>query len=132
MKQPTKTLTSAQRKANARNQLFRQIYGFALSKFVDEAVRFNAVTYEELDLLNQIRLRLTQLKLNQFDNSKKVGLNPRRRCKFCGGIARWKADYYGIDSLLCNKCKQEAEEDNEIHKQHNLPIIKFEKINPYD
>ena len=85
------SLTKAQRKANARNQLFRQIHGYSLVPFISRAIRENAITPSELDALNEIGDKLEYLKANQFANSKEVGLHPRRRCSCCNSIARWTA-----------------------------------------
>lgn len=40
-------LTPKQRKANARNQLFRQIHGFCISHFINTAIRAEALTTSE-------------------------------------------------------------------------------------
>lgn len=99
----TKKESFAQRKANARNQLFRQIHGYSLVPFINRANSVDAVTDEENVLLIEIVQRLTLLKSYQFENSKKVGLNPRRRCSFCNGIARYKCFSFGRDVYFCNK-----------------------------
>ena len=43
------SLTKAQRKANARNQLFRQIHGYSLVPFISRAIREDAITPSELN-----------------------------------------------------------------------------------
>ncbi|AXF52185.1 MAG: hypothetical protein [crAssphage sp. isolate ctcc615] len=81
-------MTAAQIKANARNQLFRQIHGYSLTPFINRAIKEGAITEKEIDVLNEINMKLEFLKTHQFDNSKTVGLTPRRRCHYCNGIAR--------------------------------------------
>ena len=115
--------SKAQRKANTRNQLFRQLHGYSLKPFIDRAKRENAITSEEIELLDKIQEVLSVLKQKQFDNSKKVGLNPRRRC-FCNGIARWICTSPdGYTRYLCNKHKEEWEKDN--------VFLSFKSIDPY-
>ena len=63
--------SKAQRKANTRNQLFRQLHGCSLKPFIDRAKRENAITSEEIELLDKIQEVLSVLKQKQFDNSKK-------------------------------------------------------------
>ena len=54
-----------------------------------------------------------ELKQKYFDNSKKLGLHPRRRC-FCGNIAKWRCvDIFGNTNYLCDKHKEEREKDRE-------------------
>lgn len=106
------SLTKAQKKANARNQLFRQIHGYSLVPFISRAIREDAITPSELNTLNEIGDKLEYLKANQFANSKNVGLHPRRRCKCCNGIARWKITILGQEQYCCNKHKEQVERDN--------------------
>ena len=121
-----KKLTKAQLKANARNQLFRQIHGYTLKPFIDRALREQAITNDELVSLNKILEELDNLKVNQFACSKLVGLHPKRRCSYCNNIAYWGG--YLINSpnyhYLCNKHKIEFCKET----QDNGPYIT--KINP--
>lgn len=112
-----KILTPAQKKANARNALFRQIHGCSLSHFADIAYNDKAITFEEYVLIKQIQVRLNNLKLNYFDCSKLVGLNPKRRCHLCSNVAHWSNG----EQLFCNKHKDIWEK----HSKEN-----FVKINP--
>lgn len=102
-----KKLTKAQLKANARNQLFRQIHGYSLKPFIDRALKEEAITNDELSRLNIILKELDNLKIHQFEGSKKVGLNPKRRCAYCNNIARYRTYFVNNDdcTYLCNKHK---------------------------
>lgn len=125
------SLTKAQRKANARNQLFRQIHGYSLVPFISRAIRENAITPSELNALNEIGDKLEYLKVNQFANSKNVGLHPRRRCSCCNGIARWKLTMFDeSETFLCNKHKEEYERDNKQNIDGDWMIISITPINP--
>ena len=124
------SLTKAQRKANARNQLFRQIHGYSLVPFISRAIREDAITPSELDALNEIGDKLEYLKANQFANSKNVGLHPRRRCKCCNGIARWKITILGQEQYCCNKHKEEYERDNKQNIDGDWMIISITPIDP--
>lgn len=112
-----KELTKAQLKANARNQLFRQIHGYALRPFIDKAVRAKAITDTELSSLNKILEELDNLKVNQFEGSKEVGLNPKRRCTYCNNIARYRTCFVNNTNYtyLCNKHKRLFYEDGSIN-----------------
>lgn len=115
--------SKAQKRANARNQLFRQIYGYNLGSFINRAKAENAITSEEIECLDKIQDILSSLKQKHFDNSKELGLHPRRRC-FCGNVAKW----YCVDILdntryLCDTHKKEWEKDS---------IVYCKPINPYD
>ena len=64
------SLTKAQRKANARNQLFRQIHGYSLVPFISRAIRENAITPSELDITianmqNEIKNAQAELQKNE-------------------------------------------------------------------
>ena len=124
------SLTKAQRKANARNQLFRQIHGYSLMPFISRAKRENAITPSELDALNEIGDKLEYLKANQFANSKNVGLHPRRRCKCCNGIARWKITILGQEQYCCNKHKEQVERDNKQNDNGEWMVTNIRAINP--
>ena len=125
------SLTKAQRKANARNQLFRQIHGYFLVRFISRAIREDAITPSELNALNEIGDKLEYLKANQFANSKNVGLHPRRRCSCCNGIARWKLTMFDeSETFLCNKHKEEYERDNKQNIDGDWMIISITPIDP--
>ena len=124
------SLTKAQRKANARNQLFRQIHGYSLVPFISRAIREDAITPSELDALNKIGDKLEYLKANQFANSKNVGLHPRRRCKCCNGIARWKITILGQEQYYCNKHKEQAERDNKQNYKGEWMVTNIHPIDP--
>ena len=124
------SLTKAQRKANARNQLFRQIHGYSLVPFISRAIREDAITPSELDALNEIGDKLEYLKANQFANSKNVGLHPRRRCKCCNGIARWKITILGQEQYCCNKHKEQVERDNKQNDNGEWMVTNIHPINP--
>ena len=124
------SLTKAQRKANARNQLFRQIHGYSLVPFISRAIRENAITPSELDALNEIGDKLEYLKANQFANSKNVGLHPRRRCKCCNGIARWKITILEQEQYCCNKHKEQAESDNKQNDKGEGMVTNIRPIDP--
>ena len=125
------SLTKAQRKANARNQLFRQIHGYSLVPFISRAIREDAIPPSELDALNKIGDKLEYLKANQFANSKNVGLHPRRRCSCCNGIARWKLTMFDeSETFLCNKHKEEYERDNKQNIDGDWMIISITPIDP--
>ena len=113
-----KELTKAQLKANVRNQLFRQIHGYSLKPFIDRALKEEAITNDELTRLDIILKELYNLKVNQFEGSKKVGLNPKRRCAYCNNIARYRTCSH---TYLCNKhkrlfCKDGSIDDSIIYK----------------
>lgn len=124
------SLTKAQRKANARNQLFRQIHGYSLVPFISRAIREDAITPSELDALNEIGDKLEYLKTNQFANSKNVGLHPRRRCKCCNGIARWKITIFGQEQYYCNKHKEQAERDNKQNYKGEWMVTNIHPVDP--
>ena len=124
------SLTKAQKKANARNQLFRQIHGYKLAPFINRANVEEAITNEEDILLKEIMQRLILLKSYQFENSKKVGLNARRRCKYCNGIARWKITILGQEQYCCNKHKEQAERDNKQNYKGEWMVTNIRPINP--
>ena len=124
------SLTKAQRKANARNQLFRQIHGYKLAPFINRANVEEAITNEEDILLKEIMQRLILLKSYQFENSKKVGLNARRRCKYCNGIARWKITIFGQEQYCCNKHKEQAERDNKQNYKGEWMVTNIRSIDP--
>ena len=125
------SLTKAQRKANARNQLFRQIHGYSLVPFISRAIRENAITPSELNALNEIGDKLEYLKANQFANSKNVGLHPRRRCSCCNGIARWKLTMFDeSETFLCNKHKEEYKRDNKQNIDGDWMITSITPIDP--
>lgn len=115
--------SKAQKKASARNLLFRQVYGYNLGSFISKAKAENVITVEEIECLDKIQDILSSLKQKYFDNSKKLGLNPRRRC-FCGNVARWRCiDILDNSRYLCNKHKEEFAKNS---------IVYCERINPYD
>ena len=62
MSKNQKMLTPAQKRANARNQLFRQIHGYGIKRFVDFAIRENAITTFEKFYLGRIIADLNRLK----------------------------------------------------------------------
>ena len=124
------SLTKAQRKANARNQLFRQIHGYSLVPFISRAIREDAITSSELNALNEIGDKLEYLKANQFANSKNVGLHPRRRCKCCNGIARWKITILGQEQYYCNKHKEQVERDNKQNYKGEWMVTNIHPIDP--
>lgn len=124
------SLTKAQRKANARNQLFRQIHGYSLVPFISRAIREDAITPSELNTLNEIGDKLEYLKANQFANSKNVGLHPRRRCKCCNGIARWKITILGQEQYCCNKHKEQVERDNKQNDKGEWMVTNIHPIDP--
>ena len=124
------SLTKAQRKANARNQLFRQIHGYSLVPFISRAIRENAITPSELNALNEIGDKLEYLKANQFANSKNVGLHPRRRCKCCNSIACWKITILGQEQYCCNKHKEQAERDNKQNYKGEWMVTNIHPIDP--
>ena len=134
MKIPNKNnnLSMLQIIANARNHLFRQIYGIGLSRFLDDAVRYNAVTKEERELINDIIHKIEILKNNRFENTKTVGLKPKRRCQYCKNIARYKAYIFDTTVFICNKHKAELERDNKQNYKGERLITNIEKINPYE
>lgn len=123
-------LTDKQRKANARNQLFRQIHGYNIEKFLRDAAKENAITSIERITIERIIRNLQFLKDNQFYGSKEVGLNPRRRCAYCKNIARWKLTICGHVRYCCNKCKEEAERNNEQDITGEWMVTDIYPINP--
>lgn len=124
------SLTKAQKKANARNQLFRQIHGYSLTPFIDRASTEKAITpYEEAILRNIEDLR-KKLISKQFEGSKEVGLNPRRRCSCCNGIARWQIAMFGELRYYCNKHKEELERDNKQNYKGEYLVQSITPINP--
>lgn len=124
-------MTAAQIKANARNQLFRQIHGYSLTPFINRAIKEGAITEKEIDVLNEIGMKLEFLKIHQFDNSKKVGLNPHRRCNCCNGIARWKCIILDEEKFLCNKHKKEFEQDNKQNCEGKWLLTSIIPIDPH-
>lgn len=123
------SLTKAQSKANARNQLFRQIHGYALAPFIVRAIQEGAITPYEHALLYNIEELRQKLIDKQFEGSKEVGLNPRRRCSCCNGIARWQIAMFGELRYYCNKHKEELERDN---KQNHKGEYLVQGITPID
>lgn len=127
-----KVLTPAQKKANARNQLFRQIHGYSLTPFINKAVQENAITIYEEAILRNIEDLRKKLISKQFEGSKKVGLNPRRRCSYCNNIAHYKATIIGKYHYLCNKHKEQVEQDNKQNIDNKLIVTYIHEINPYE
>lgn len=125
-------LTKAQKKANARNQLFRQIHGYSLASFIDRASTENAITSQEEVALRTIEELRRKLINNQFEGSKELGLNPRRRCSCCNGIARWQIAMFGKLGYYCNKHKEEIEKDNKQNYKGKGIVTDIHKINPYE
>lgn len=98
--------SKAQKRANARNLLFRQIYGYNLGSFINRAKAENAITVKEIECLDKIQDILSSLKQKYFDNSKELGLHLRRRC-FCGNVAKWYCvDIFDNTKYLCNTHKK--------------------------
>lgn len=64
--------SKAQKRANARNHLFRQIYGYNLGSFISKAKTESAITAEEIECLDKIQDILSSLKQKYFDNYKKT------------------------------------------------------------
>lgn len=131
LKKP-KPSTQAQKRANARNQLFRQIHGYNIKRFVIAAVKENAITSIEKVTLKEIINKLQFLKDYQFQNSKELGFNPRRRCAYCNNIAHWKATVLGTEEYLCNKHKEETDRDNKQNSNGDWIATDIHKINPYE
>ena len=127
-----KVLTLAQKKANARNQLFRQIHGYSLTPFINRAVQENAITIYEEAILHNIENLRKKLISKQFEGSKEVGLNPRRRCSYCNNIAHYKAIIIGKYHYLCNKHKEQVEQDNKQNIDNKLIVTDIHEINPYE
>lgn len=127
-----KVLTPAQKKANARNQLFRQIHGYSLTPFINKAVQENAITIYEEAILRNIEDLRKKLISKQFEGSKEVGLNPRRRCSYCNNIAHYRATIIGTDYYLCNKHKEEVERDNKQDVNGEWMATDIHEINPYE
>ena len=125
-------LTPAQKKANARNQLFRQIHGYSLTPFINKAVQENAITIYEEAILRNIEDLRKKLISKQFEGSKEVGLNPRRRCQCCNGIARWQIVMFDKLGYYCNKHKEEIEKDNKQNYKGKGIVTDIHKINPYE
>lgn len=126
-----KTLTNKQKRANARNQLFRQIHGFYIDRFFKIAIKENAINSLEKLTLERIMQNIQFLKDYQFQNSKELGFNPRRRCVYCNNIAHYKATIIGIEHYLCNKHKEEVERDNKQNSNNEWMVTNIHKINPY-
>ena len=127
-----KVLTLAQKKANARNQLFRQIHGYSLTPFINRAVQENAITIYEEAILHNIENLRKKLISKQFESSKEVGLNPRRRCSYCNNIAHYKATIIDKYHYLCNKHKKQIEQDNKQNIDNKLIVTDIHEINPYE
>lgn len=129
-----KKISEAQKKARARTQLFRQLCGISLKRFIDTATYQNALTPYEYVILSNIITLINNLKKGWFDGSKEVGLKPRRRCAICKGIAHWEATILGDKQLLCNKHKKEFQKDMEDPRFSDKykDNYSFKKINPYD
>lgn len=132
MSKNLKPLTQAQKRANARNQLYRQIHGYNIKRFIDFAVRENSITQKEFDVLCQINMKLEFLKKHQFQNSKELGLNPRRRCTYCNNIAHYRATVFGTEKYLCNKHKEIADKDNKQNSNGDWMVTNIHEINPYE
>lgn len=124
------SLTKAQKKANARNQLFRQIHGYSLAPFIDRASTENAITSQEEVALRTIEELRRKLINNQFEGSKELGLNPRRRCSCCNGIARWQIAMFGKLGYYCNKHKEEIERDNHQNYKGEYLVQRIVPIDP--
>lgn len=123
-------LTPAQRKANVRNQLFRQIHGYSLKPFIARAKREKAITIQEECTLMAIEEYRQKLIANQFKGSVEVGLNPRRRCSCCNNIARWRITMFGEEKFYCNRHKENIEQDNKQNYKGEWMITSIFPINP--
>lgn len=126
------TLTQAQRKDNARNQLFYKIHGNSLMSFISKAIKEKAITKNEYTTLLTIEELRIKLISNQFEGSKEVGLNPCRRCSYCNNIAHYKATIIGTKHYLCNKHKEQVEKDNMQNIDGEYIVTDIYKINPYE
>ena len=60
-----KKLTEAQKKAHARNALFRQLHGLGLKRFILDAVNEEAITVKKYKALNEISMKIEYLKRHQ-------------------------------------------------------------------
>ena len=115
-----KKQSKAQKRANARNLLFRQIYSYNLCSFISKAKIESAITAEEIECLDKIQDILFSLKQKYFDNSMKLGLHctnwwGNQIYKTKDGIPIVKLDYgyytlsdsSDIDSDPCSKLKSD-------------------------
>lgn len=98
-------------KADARNQLFWKIKGLGLTRFIETAVRYNALTLEEREKFEKILELVNSLINNQFNNTKIVGLNAKRRCTYCKNVAHFKIENNYGTKYLCNEHKKLLEHD---------------------
>ena len=117
-------MTYAQLKANARNNLLRQISNGNLQNAVNNAYKNNVLTETERAMFATIFKRLNIIKDNWFESTKKVGLHPKRRCSICNKIAKYKAikfdnqsNFYCADHFNTEEC------DSKFY-------VKYETINP--
>lgn len=125
-------LTERQKKAMARIQLFRQLRGSCLMSFINKAIKEHAITnYEESILLNIEDYRKKIID-DYFNNTKKVGLRPKRRCAYCKNVAHYKAVIVGKDTFLCTKHKKETINDNKQNSKDEWMVTDIHKINPYE
>lgn len=114
-------------KADARNQLFWKIRGLGLKRFIETAVRYNALTLEEREKFEKILELTNSLIDNQFNNTKLAGLNAKRRCYYCKNVAHFKVEINDNTRYLCYEHKQLLEYDIDQHtgkpvKYNIIPI----------
>ncbi len=102
-------------KADARNQLFWKIRGLGLKRFIETAIRYNALTLEEREKFEKILELTNSLIDNQFNNTKIIGLNAKRRCTYCKNVAHFKTNCFDHDIFLCNEHKRILEHEIDQH-----------------
>ena len=81
-----KMLTQAQKRANARNQLFRQIHGYNLIPFINRAVAENAITEDE--------------QINALITAGGVGAIISNKVQLAGAVAGCQAEC-GVAAAMC-------------------------------
>lgn len=134
MKSPTKK----QIQVRIRQSLFWYLKGINLSRFINRGAIYNSFTTEEIELVNDIENKIKLLKSAQFNSSKLLGLNPKRRCN-CGKTAKYKAIVYFTPRYICETCKKELELEDKLKSSRNpstnkpiYRITNIEEINPYE
>ena len=115
-----KELSWKQKKSRARHQLFWYLKSICLKRFLENAIRHNAVTMLEYDLLDNAVKNIELIQKHYISNSRNLGLNAKRRCEHygCNHVAEYKA-YTGYEYIYL--CKNHIH--NEQQGYFNIKLI---------
>lgn len=105
-------------RASARHQLFWYLKSLAFTPYISGCIVNGAITKKERDILVGIIKGIKELQDNYFENSKALGMQPKRRCSVCSKVAEFKTNHFGDTKYFCREHIKE------------LNGVVFIKINP--